>query len=350
MFRVSFRGLIIAVVLLSCAIPLVLSQQLMTTEILGGSGGNRFSDSQPSAGARVIGVRIHSAEIVDSVQMVYALSDGRTIVGPRHGGSGGRENVFRLDADEYIIGLAGRYGDTIDSLSIHTNKRVSQPFGGRGGDRDLRIEVPAGNQAVGFAGQAGDYLDAIGLTYTAVRAQRRGGFFSGMPAPRTPAQRPGSGGGYTGAPSDLRQIAQTSIAGGGGGSGFSDRDVQAGARISGVRVRAAEWIDSIQALYTLQDGNLVEGPRHGGSGGSENVFRLDQDEYIIGLSGRYGDHIDSLRIHTNKRISQLFGGRGGDREYRIEVPVRNQAVGFAGRAGDYLDAIGLTYATTTSRR
>jgi hypothetical protein len=26
---------------------------------------------------------------------------------------------------------------------------------------------------------------------------------------------------------------------------------------------------------------------------------LDADEYVLGISGRFGDHIDSLRIYTN---------------------------------------------------
>jgi hypothetical protein len=39
----------------------------------------------------------------------------------------------------------------------------------------------------------------------------------------------------------------------------------------------------------------------------------------------------------------MFGGRGGRSDFRIDVPPGSQAVGFAGRAGDYVDAIGLTY-------
>lgn len=331
MFRASFCGVILSAALLLGGNAPAFAQQLSLTEVIGGSGGNGFSDAQPPAGARVVEVRVRSAEVVDSVQIVYALADGRTVTGSRHGGSGGRESILRLDADEHIIGLSGRYGDSIDSLRIHTNKRVSQPFGGGGGNRDYRIEIPAGNQAAGFAGRAGDYLDAIGLTYTPIRAPRRSGLFSGAPA----------------GPS---QMAETPIAGGGGGSGFSDREAPLGARISEVRVRASDLIDAVQVIYLLPDGRSADGARHGGAGGRDFIFRLDSDEYVIGLSGRYGDNIDSLLIHTNKRTSQLFGGRGGDRAFRVGVPAGNQAVGFAGRAGDYLDAIGLTYSTATGTR
>jgi hypothetical protein len=274
--------------------------------------------------------------------MFYAGTDGRTFTGARHGGSGGRDNVFRLDEDEYIIGLSGRYGDAIDSIRIHTNRRVSQLFGGRGGDSDYRIEVPSGYQAVGFSGRSGDVLDAIGLTY--VRSTRRG--FPGNPPPPQPSRPPfggGSGGADSGSGGSQRQISQTSIAGGGGGSAFSDRDIPPGARITEIRVFSSKRIEGIQAVYHLPNGRTADGPLRGGSGGRRSIVRLDPDEYIIRISGRCGDIIDSLVIQTNRRTSQQFGGRGGNQDYNIEVPARHEAVGFAGRAGQYLDAIGLAY-------
>jgi hypothetical protein len=255
------------------------------------------------------------------VQMVYALRDGRTVTGPRRGGSGGRLNVFHLDADEYIAGISGRTGKYVDSIQFHTNKRSSPLFGGRGGDREYRIEIPAGYQAVGFAGRADQYVDAVGLTYVARRSGRFGSTL-GSPA----------------------NADETAVAGGRGGRAFADRDVPAGARIAEVRVRAGEWLDSIQVVYALADGRTVEGSRHGGTGGNVSVFRLDRDEYVIGLSGRSGERVDSLRIQTNRRTSQVFGGRGGSQDYRLDVPAGSEAIGFTGRSGEYLDAIGLIFA------
>jgi hypothetical protein len=287
-----------------------LAQQGASTEIAGGRGGAVFNDPEPEAGARVLEVQIRAGDQIDSVQLVFALSDGSSTAGPRHGGSGGRSNVFRLDSDEYIVGLSGRCGDYIDSIRIHTNKRTSALFGGRGGDRDFQINVPAGNKAVGFSGRAGGYLDAIGLIYVPIRQLQAG---------------------------------QTNSAGGTGGSAFSDPDIPLGARISEVRVWAGDHIDAIQAVYLQANGRVLEGIRHGGSGGRMQSFRLDSDEYITGISGRYGDYIDSLRIQTNKRSSQSFGGRGGNRDFRIDVPAGNQSTGFVGRAADFVDSIGLNY-------
>ena len=294
------------------------TQQPDSTEIVGGPGGSGFSDSQLQPGARILEVHVRSGDRVDSVQMLISSPDGRTVMSPKRGGSGGRLNIFRVNRDEYITGVSGRYGDYIDSLRIHTNKRTSALFGGPGGDRDFRVEVPEENQAVGFAGRAGDYLDAVGLIFASIQT------------------------------ADVGQT--TRLAGGRGGSAFLDRDIPPGAGIAEVRVQSGARIDGVQAVYVLPDGRYVEGEPHGGSGGESDVFRLDSDEYITGLSGRCGDHIDSMVIHTNKRTSQMFGGRGGRSDFRIDIPSGSQAVGFAGRAGDYVDAIGLTYGERSTWR
>ncbi len=298
-----------------------LAQPSGSTPIAGGPNGNPFSDPEPRSGARILEVNIRAGEHVDSLQFVYGLPDGSSYEGPRHGGGAGAGNVFRLDNDEYIVGISGRSGDYIDSIRFITNKRSSPIYGGRGGARDYSLQVPAGNQAIGFTGRSGNYLDAIGLTY--------------MPR-RTGMSRTSRG---------AERVGQTVTAGGSGGSAFADLEIPAEARIAEVRVGTGEWLDSIQAIYVLPDGRYMEGTRHGGGGGSIRSFRLDSDEYITGLSGRYGQYVDSIQIHTNKRSSQLFGGSGGGRDYRIDVPVGNQAVGFFGRAGNALDAIGLTFAT-----
>jgi hypothetical protein len=280
------------------------------TVISGGQGGFEFADRDIPSGSRVLEIHVFSGKYVDAIQMTYVLPDSREMMGPRYGGNGGRESIFHIDSDEYVVGISGRYGDYIDSLQIQTNKRKSPLWGGSGGVREYRINVPAGNQAVGFTGRAAKYLDAIGLVYMPIRMQ---------------------------------QVSQTTIAGGGGGNEFSDADIPLGARISEVRIRHAKYVDAIQAVYILKDGSILEGPLHGGRGGSLSVFRLDSDEYINGISGRCGLYVDSISIQTNKRSSQTFGGRGGERNFRISLPEGNQAIGFVGRAAKYLDAIALNY-------
>jgi hypothetical protein len=335
MRQISFFGMILAAVLF-CGGMLGFTQQLDTTNVIGGGGGDEFFDFQPPAGTRVAEVRVRSGETIDAVQMVYELPNGRTVMGSRHGGTGGRLSVFRLDPDEYVIGLSGRFGVTVDSLSIQTNRRTSEQLGGGGGDRNYRIDVPPGYQAVGFVGRAGNTLDAVGLTYA--------------PMPRRRETFAPSRGAQVQSQEVQAQYAQTQLAGGRGGSPYSDQDAPAGARIAEVRVCSGRVVDSVQVIYALPNGRLLQAARHGGANSAESIFRLDNDEYIIGLAGRYGNTVDSMRIITNKRTSPQFGGGGGDRDFRIDVPSGNQAIGFAGRAGDSMDAIGLTYARITFRR
>jgi hypothetical protein len=296
--------------LMAGIIPFGFSQQPSLTSTVGGRGGTPFADDF-MLGARVSEVYVFSGDYVDAIQIEYILPDGRKALGPRDGGPGGRQNMFRLDSDEYIVGLSVKYGEYLDSLQIQTNKRKSSTYGGFGGSKSSRVDVPSGNQAIGFTGRAGKFLDSIGLVY--------------IPLP-------------------LLISGQTEIAGGKKGNAFGDIDIPLGSIISEIRVCAGKNIDSIQAIYVLRDGRTLEGPVHGGQGGNLNVFRLKPDEYITGLSGRYGLYLDSLSIQTNQRISQVFGGSGGDRNFTISVPRGNMVVSLLGRAGERLDSIGLYFA------
>jgi hypothetical protein len=296
--------------LLAGIIPLGFSQHASLTSTAGGRGGTPFTDGVVS-GAFISEVHIYSGDYVDAILIQYILPDGRKALGPLHGGSGGRQNIFRLDSDEYIVGLSIKYGEHIDSIRIETNKHTSPMYGGRGGSRSSRVDVPSGNQAIGFTGRSGEFLDSIGLAY--------------IPLP-------------------LLISGKTEIGGGNGGNAFSDRNIPLGAIISEVRVSAGKNIDSIQLVYVLKDRRAFEGPVHGGQGGNPNVFRLNSGEYITGVSGRYGDYIDSLSIRTNQRVSQTFGGPGGNRNFSISIPQGNMMVSLSGRAGERLDAISLYFA------
>jgi len=310
--RNTLLGTIILLAILTFALSSPgFGQTPSQTQMVGGSGGNPFQDTSIATDGRISEVRVSAGKMIDSIQAIYVLPDGRTVTGPLHGGPGGNSSSFRLDSDEYIIGISGRYGKNIDCLRIQTNKRTSPLYGGSGGRQDYNLTLSSGNQAVAFFGRSGAMLDAIGLVYAPVYMQVAG---------------------------------QTNIAGGSGGSAFADRQIPLGARISEVRLSVGNYIDGIQLVYTLQDGSTFEGPHHGGGGGTSSVFKLDSNEYIVGISGRCGEYIDSLIIRTNKRTSPQFGGNGGRNQYSIAVPSGNQAAGLIGRSGRYLDAIGLSYA------
>ncbi len=128
--------------------------------------------------------------------------------------------------------------------------------------------------------------------------------------------------------------------GGEGGAEFTDGAPPDGARVVGVKIRHGRWIDGIELLYKTADGKEEGLGWHGGDGGEEETFRLEEGEYITGITGKAGAYIDSLTIVTNKRRSKTYGGDGGDSAFDLRSPC-GMVAGFYGRSGPFLDRIGI---------
>ena len=128
--------------------------------------------------------------------------------------------------------------------------------------------------------------------------------------------------------------------GGYGGGGFLD-SVPVGAGAAEVQIRSGAYVDSLQMVIQLPNGQLEYLDKHGGDGGGANTFSMRDGEYIIGISGKYGDYVDSIRFRTNLRTSPTYGGSGGGQAYNYQAPPGWQIVGFYGRSGAYIDAIGV---------
>jgi predicted flap endonuclease-1-like 5' DNA nuclease len=62
---------------------------------------------------------------------------------------------------------------------------------------------------------------------------------------------------------------------------------------------------------------------------------------VTALSGRAGWYVDQLRIHTNQRVSDAFGGDGADQEFQLDVPPGHAFVGLHGCADWYIDSVGV---------
>ena len=142
-------------------------------------------------------------------------------------------------------------------------------------------------------------------------------------------------------PALAQEIYKLGPSGGTGGNAFCDDDLPHHARVVEVRVFAGQYVDSLQIVYETENGERQSLSKHGGNGGNQNVFTLDEGEYITGISGRYGQYVDSIRIHTNRKTSQLYGGPGGSADYHYEAERGAKIVGFYGRSGNYIDAIGV---------
>jgi hypothetical protein len=146
-----------------------------------------------------------------------------------------------------------------------------------------------------------------------------------------------------------RFYAELGPSGGSGGRAFSDlaeiESLQGTPfRVAEVRVSHGKSVDSVQMVLQIFGAQSTERPlkKHGGDGGTIAVLRLGEDECIIGISGKYGRVVDSLRVHTNLRPSPItYGGKGGDAEFNYWAPTGTEIIGFYGREGRIVDAIGV---------
>jgi hypothetical protein len=127
----------------------------------------------------------------------------------------------------------------------------------------------------------------------------------------------------------------------GGSGGRPRKDPADGVeKVIAVLISAGMYIDFLQ-LIVRQNGVPQVLAQHGGDGGHLTPFVLADDEYLTGVTGRYGLYVFSIMLHTNKRTSQRFGGSGGDREYSIHTSAGEQIVGLWCRSEELIDAIGV---------
>lgn len=130
--------------------------------------GREFSDEATREGSKIVEVRLRHGRLIDSIQLVCEIPDGERHELPAHGGGGGQLSVFTLDRDEFLTGISGTYGASVDTIRLHTNKQTSAPFGGAntsGGPANYLYEAPEGYEIVGFWGRSGDMIDAIGIIF-----------------------------------------------------------------------------------------------------------------------------------------------------------------------------------------
>lgn len=130
--------------------------------------------------------------------------------------------------------------------------------------------------------------------------------------------------------------------GGIGGEDFEDICPPQGKKISEITVWYEDVVEAIQIAWSGDSSS----DKHGRGDDHPTPITLDEDEYLIGISGRYGVGADSISFVTTKNTYGPYGGDGGDVEYFYNVdPASPQAhiIGFCGRAGDAIDAIGCIF-------
>jgi len=134
--------------------------------------------------------------------------------------------------------------------------------------------------------------------------------------------------------------------GGGGGFPFQDDFLSSDERILQVNLRTGNFVDAVQVVYENASGVRRAMPVHGAGDKSdrEQTFTahvvLDADEFITGILGRSGAFLDSVFFTTNLGRYGPFGGNGG-KPLEIRIPDDQRVIGFFGRAGNFVGALGI---------
>ncbi len=145
----------------------------------------------------------------------------------------------------------------------------------------------------------------------------------------------------------MSKLFRCGYSGGKGGKDFSDDDKiklsENNIKINQIGVKSDKFVDSICITYSLNNEESVTSERHGDIKGDLDIFNLDENEYVTKVSGRFGSMIDSLEIVTNLGSKKRYGGKGGFADFEYEAPNNYQIIGFFGRAGWHIDAIGVIF-------
>nr|P83304.1 RecName: Full=Mannose/glucose-specific lectin [Parkia platycephala]1ZGR_A Chain A, Mannose/glucose-specific lectin [Parkia platycephala]1ZGR_B Chain B, Mannose/glucose-specific lectin [Parkia platycephala]1ZGS_A Chain A, Mannose/glucose-specific lectin [Parkia platycephala]1ZGS_B Chain B, Mannose/glucose-specific lectin [Parkia platycephala] len=228
----------------------------------------------------------------------------------------GVEKKVEIDGNlEHLKSISGTYGnykgfEVVTSLSFITNVTKHGPFGiASGTSFSIPIE---GSLVTGFHGKSGYYLDSIGIYVK---------------------------------PRDVEGSISIGPWGGSGGDPWS---YTANEGINQIIIYAGSNIKSVAFKDTSGLDSATFGGVNPKDTGEKNTVSINwPSEYLTSISGTYGQYkfkdvfttITSLSFTTNLATYGPFGKASAT---SFSIPIHNNmVVGFHGRAGDYLDAIGI---------
>ncbi|XP_071680607.1 jacalin-related lectin 3 [Lolium perenne] len=319
----------------------------------GGSGGTIFDDGTYTG---VWQINLTRAVGVTSMKVLYDRH-GQAVWGNKHGFSGGvspDKIVFDFPS-EVLTHITGYYGPTIimgptaiRSLTFHTNKRRYGPYGDEYGTY-FSTSFTNG-RIVGFHGREGWYIDGIGVhvqegKVPSQRASRPANGRSPSPSYNMLAR----------SPSDIDDEVPYSMVqepvpmgpGPWGGEGGRPWDDGVYTGVQQIYITRGAFIGSIQIQYDRGD-QSVWSARHGTSGHITHRVKLDSPhEVLTCVRGYYNTDreegpraLRSITFITNRGKYGPFGDEVGT-HFTSPATAEGKVVGFHGRSGQHLDAIGV---------
>ncbi|XP_074570068.1 jacalin-related lectin 3 isoform X2 [Curcuma longa] len=320
----------------------------------GGSGGTIFDDGVYT-GIREIKLTRNIG--ITSIKVLYDRN-GQAVWGNKNGGSGGIKTdkiVFDFPF-EILTHVTGYFGTTmimgptaVKSLKFHTTKRDYGPYGDEEGAFFSSLLVDG--KVVGFHGRSGWFVDSIGVHVLEGKVASTLRNKVAMPLldySRWPSNQIDSSKGIEEEVvyGMIKEPASTDPGpwGGNGGRPWDD-GVYSG--IKQVYITRGDVINSIQIEYD-RSGQSVWSVRHGSSGEISHRVKFDYPNEVLNcLSGYYCTNsyddsikvVKSLTFHSTRGKYGPFGEEVGT--YFTSNLTQGKVVGFHGRSGLYLDAIGV---------
>ncbi|TXG52232.1 hypothetical protein EZV62_021401 [Acer yangbiense] len=290
-------------------------------------------------------IKLRRGVLIESITFKSIDEKGNIETSNKFGGDAGCiEHVISLNwPEEYLMKLSGTsvtYAEFpgIESLCFETNFKKYGPYGNTDGT-PFEFSVKDG-VIVGFHGRFGIYLNTIG-----VYVKNSAKLF--WPPSRSPVQNvtPKVNTGKMMNMDTPRELGPW-----GGNDTAKPWDDGVFLDIIQVDVHVKKGILlGIQLRYQTKNGNSVDSERHGEKSG-DALYRIKLDrssEYLIGIMGYYRpiegnggfEAVCSLSFYTNKGKYGPFGDQIG---MFFSSPLTNgKIIGFHGRSGDYLDALGV---------
>ncbi|XP_075090084.1 mannose/glucose-specific lectin-like isoform X2 [Nicotiana tabacum] len=339
----------------------------------GNTGGSEWNYKLKSPIKEIL---IAHGDFIHSIMFKTITEQATIIDSPMFGGDGGRRDkvVIKASPTEYLTCIKGTFRRcgihlVINSLCFITNAKNYGPFGSEDGGTPFSFVMKEGGAIEGFHGRCGAYLDAIGV------------YLQKLTSPTT-AQEPedetiepnepmveeiikihdGSGSGdhkrgkITKNESKLPAMgnqmsydqADSILVEPWGGTGGSEWNYKLKSPIKEILIAHGGCIDSIMFRTITEQGTTIDSPKFGGNGGRINkvVFEETPLEHLKGIKGTLGcfdgySVIKSLCFTTNVKNYGPFGSEGGGTPFSLVMKEGVAIVGFHGRCGAYLDAIGV---------
>lgn len=131
--------------------------------------------------------------------------------------------------------------------------------------------------------------------------------------------------------------------GGSGGVAFSIDTADEVLEIGAIRVWSGAFVDAIQIVYRhpTNTGIVIEGSKYGRGSSNPNEIELVKGEFITRVIGKVGDFVDSIVFQSNLQTFPRMGGSDGEREFDYRCEQGEEVIGFEGRFGDHIVALGV---------